>query len=51
MDFAHSETRTNLARSFAGEAQACARYTVYAQVARKEHHEWIARIFEETAAN
>lgn len=51
MDFAHLETRANLACSFAGEAQASARYTVYAQIARKEHHEWIARIFEETAAN
>lgn len=27
------------------------RYTVYAGVARKENFEWIARIFEETAAN
>lgn len=51
MDFAHSETARNLARSFAGEAQARSRYTVYAQVARKEHQEWIARVFEETAAN
>lgn len=51
MDFAHSETRKNLARSFAGESQARTRYTIYAQVARKEHQEWIARVFEETAAN
>lgn len=46
-----NETMQNLARSFAGESQARTRYTVYAQVARKEGYEWIARIFEETAAN
>lgn len=45
------ETLLNLARSFAGEAQARSRYTVYAQVARKEGYEWIARVFEETADN
>lgn len=46
-----NETALNLARSFAGESQARTRYTVYAQVARKEGYEWIARVFEETAAN
>lgn len=51
MEFMNSQTRLNLARSFAGESQARTRYTVYAQVARKENCEWIARIFEETAAN
>ncbi len=51
MDFLNSETRKNLVRSFAGESQARTRYTVYAGVARKENFEWIARIFEETAAN
>lgn len=51
MEFCNSETRKNLARSFAGESQARNRYTVYAQIARKENYEWIARIFEETAAN
>ncbi len=45
------ETVTNLARAFAGESQARTRYTVYAQVARKEGWEWIAQVFEETAAN
>lgn len=45
------DTIINLARSFAGESQARTRYTVYAQVARKEGNEWIARVFEETAAN
>ena len=51
MDFMNSQTRLNLARSFAGESQARTRYTVYAQVAREENCEWIARVFEETAAN
>ena len=51
MEFAYSETRKNLVRSFAGEAQARSRYTSYAKVAREENCEWIARIFEETAAN
>lgn len=46
-----NQTVLNLARSFAGESQARTRYTIYAQVARKEGQEWIARIFEETAAN
>lgn len=45
------ETILNLARSFAGESQARTRYTVYAKEARKEGYEWIARVFEETAAN
>ena len=44
-------TLKNLARAFAGESQARTRYTIYAQQARKEGLEWIARIFEETAAN
>ncbi len=51
MDFMYSETRKNLVRSFAGESQARTRYTIYAQKAREENCEWIARIFEETAAN
>ena len=51
MDFMNSQTRLNLARSFAGESQARTRYTIYAQVARKENCEWIARVFEDTAAN
>ena len=51
MEFMQSKTRINLARSFAGESQARTRYTIYAKQARKEGREWIARIFEETAAN
>lgn len=45
------ETIINLARSFAGESQARTRYTIFADAARKEGLEWIARIFEETAHN
>ena len=51
MDNQNKVTIMNLARSFAGESQARTRYTIYAQVARKEGYEWIARVFEETAAN
>lgn len=51
MDFMKSETCRNLARSFAGESQARQRYTQYAQQARKEGFEYLARIFEETAGN
>ena len=51
MEFINSETRMNLARSFAGESQARTRYTVYAGQAREEGLEWVARVFEETAGN
>lgn len=51
MEFIHSETLKNLARSFAGESQARSRYTVYRDIARKENQEWIARVFQETADN
>ncbi len=45
------QTILNLARSFAGESQARTRYTIYANVAREENMEWVARIFEQTAEN
>ena len=51
MDFMQSETRINLARAFAGESQARNRYTIYADIARKEGQESLARIFLETADN
>lgn len=51
MDNQNKVTVINLARSFAGESQARTRYTIYAGIARKEGYEWIARVFEETAAN
>lgn len=51
MDNNQRLTVINLARAFAGESQARTRYTVYADTARNEGKEWIARVFEETAAN
>lgn len=51
MDFLHSQTMQNLARSFAGESQARNRYTFYAQQARREGQEYLAGIFEQTADN
>lgn len=51
MDFSQSQTRLNLARSFAGESQARNRYTIFANIARRENQEVIARIFETTADN
>lgn len=45
------QTAANLARSFAIESQAHGRYGIYAQVAREEGLEWIARLFEDAAAN
>ncbi len=51
MDFMQSQTMMNLARSFAGESQARARYTTYAAKARKEQQEQIARAFDKAATN
>lgn len=42
-------TEQNLLKSFAGESQARGRYTIFAEVARKEGYEQIAAIFIETA--
>lgn len=44
MDFMQTQTCQNLARSFAGESQARQRYTQYAQQARKEGFEYLARL-------
>ncbi len=44
-----TETEKNLLKSFAGESQARNRYTIFADVARKEGYEQIAAIFLETA--
>lgn len=49
MDFEHSRTKTNLMRAFSGESQARNRYTFAAGLARKEHLEVVARVFEFTA--
>ena len=51
MNFLQSQTMQNLARSFAGESQARNRYTFYAQQARGEGQEGLARLFEQTAEN
>ena len=51
MNLNGSETEKNLLRAFAGESRARNRYQFYAEKARIEGYEWIARIFEETAEN
>jgi rubrerythrin len=45
------KTKENLEAAFAGESQARNKYTFFAQVARKEGYHYIAKVFEETAAN
>jgi rubrerythrin len=45
------KTEENLGAAFAGESQARNKYTFFAQAARKEGYHYIARIFEEAAAN
>lgn len=51
MDLKGSKTEANLKAAFAGESQARNKYTFYAQKAREEGYEQIARFFEETAHN
>lgn len=46
-----SKTEENLGAAFAGESQARNKYTFFAQAARKEGYHYIAKIFEEAAAN
>ena len=46
-----TKTEANLQAAFAGESQARNKYTYYASKARKEGHNQIAAIFEETAGN
>lgn len=46
-----SQTEKNLLAAFAGESQACNRYTYAAGVARKEGYRQIEALFLETAAN
>ncbi len=45
------KTEDNLKAAFAGESQARNKYTYFAGVARKEGYHYIAKLFEETAAN
>ena len=49
VDFAHSETKKNLLRAFAGESQARNRYTFAAGLARKEKLYVIESLFTFTA--
>lgn len=46
-----TRTEQNLIAAFSGEAQARARYTFYADQAKKDGYEQIAAIFEDTANN
>ncbi len=45
------QTHQNLLKAIAGESMARNKYTYYAEIARKEGYEWIAKVFEETADN
>ena len=45
-----TETEKNLLTAFAGESQARNRYIRYAKAAKKEGYQYIAAVFEETAA-
>ena len=51
MDFNESQTKTNLARAFAGECQAGARYQFVAQKAMEEQKKNIQMLFKELAKN
>lgn len=51
MNLKGSKTERNLLKTFAGESRARTRYTFYAEKARKEGFEYIAKIFEETSTN
>ena len=45
------KTEENIKSAFAGESQARNKYTYFAEVAKKEGYHYIAKVFEETAAN
>ena len=51
MDFEQSQTKTNLARAFAGECQAGARYQFIAQKAMQEGKKNIQMLFKTLAKN
>ena len=51
MDFESSQTKKNLEFAFAGESQACVKYTYYASQAKKDGFVQIQNIFAETSAN
>ena len=46
-----TKTEQNLRDAFAGESQACTKYSYYASKAKKDGYEQIAALFEETAGN
>ncbi len=46
-----SKTEENLKMAFAGESQACVKYSFYAKQAKKDGYEQIAAIFSETSSN
>lgn len=51
MKFQDAETFKNLSKAFAGESQARTRYSFFAGAAKREGHQHIQAVFEETAAN
>ncbi|MGL5978515.1 MAG: rubrerythrin [Erysipelotrichaceae bacterium] len=51
MEIKGTKTEQNLLTAFAGESMARNKYTYFAEMAREEGMEKIARVFEETARN
>lgn len=51
MNFKGTQTEKNLLAAFAGESQARNKYTYFAAIAKKEGHEKVAAVFQETADN
>lgn len=49
--YAGTQTEKNLETAFAGESQACNKYTYFASVAKKEGYEQMAALFLKTADN
>lgn len=49
--YAGTQTEKNLEEAFAGESQACNKYTFYSSVAQNEGYEQIAALFLKTAEN
>ncbi|MDU7966215.1 MAG: rubrerythrin family protein, partial [Paeniclostridium sordellii] len=51
MDLKNSKTAKNLMEAFEGESKAMTKYNFYAEQAKKEGYNKIAKFFEETANN
>ena len=49
--YSGTQTEKNLLEAFAGESQACNKYTYFASKAKKEGYEQISAIFQQTADN